>query len=636
MQKASRKALLNQRRASSSSSNGKTTTATRHLYKVSLSLLLIWWLFFPVLIGHSGDTDSDNYTDKSGAAVEEHTLDEAAEQVVSERSDSGTADIQYVSTVSTKDSDLDTCTASSASELLTSGELLAIGKNENDQESVKENEKLDVLDLGPKVVEKEFASGESLTIEKNENGHESVKDKEKLEVVDLGLKVVEKELKVNNNNDRLSRAAPLGLDEFKSKQLSIPKGKPVNGLSRCGVVHRKEAGGTEYNYASASKGAKVLDFNKEAKGASHILGKDKDKYLRNPCSAELKFVVIELSEETLVDTIEVANFEHHSSNLRDFQVLGSSVYPTDKWVSLGNITARNAKHVQRFDLEEPKWVRYIKFNLLNHYGSEFYCTLSAVGVYGMDAVEQMVEDLISVNDNHLASEEVIVGPAPTPPQPEEPAQGDGWDFDNESVAESANSRPDVPKSNGRNPVPDDKPQQVGRMTGDTALKILLQKVRSMDLSLSVLERYLEELNSRYGNIFKELDDEIAAKDVLLDKYKEDIKNLADSKEVMAKNVVDLIGWKSLVSSQISNLVDDNVILRSEVERVLKNQSSMENKCVVILVVSLIFGCIALSKIIIELVINLLRIQKSGKFTVTSSSLWLVLLLSCSIVVIILL
>ncbi|MCL7046423.1 hypothetical protein MKW94_010482 [Papaver nudicaule] len=31
-------------------------------------------------------------------------------------------------------------------------------------------------------------------------------------------------------------------------------------------------------------------------------------------------------------------------------------------------------------------------------------------------------------------------------------------FDNEPVAEKANLRPDVPKSNGRNPVPDDKPQ----------------------------------------------------------------------------------------------------------------------------------------------------------------------------------
>ncbi|KAH0976541.1 hypothetical protein GBA52_026260 [Prunus armeniaca] len=38
-------------------------------------------------------------------------------------------------------------------------------------------------------------------------------------------------------------------------------------------------GGAEYNYASAAKGAKVLAFNKEAKGASNILGRDKDKPL---------------------------------------------------------------------------------------------------------------------------------------------------------------------------------------------------------------------------------------------------------------------------------------------------------------------------------------------------------------------
>ncbi|MCE0481248.1 hypothetical protein HAX54_038843 [Datura stramonium] len=58
-----------------------------------------------------------------------------------------------------------------------------------------------------------------------------------------------------------------------------------------GIIHRLEPGGSEYNYASASKGAKVLGFNKEAKGASNILSRDKDKYLRNPCSAEEKFLL---------------------------------------------------------------------------------------------------------------------------------------------------------------------------------------------------------------------------------------------------------------------------------------------------------------------------------------------------------
>ena len=46
-----------------------------------------------------------------------------------------------------------------------------------------------------------------------------------------------------------------------------------------------------------------MAYNKEVKDVKNILGNDKDKYLRNPCSAEEKFVVIELVEETLVDTI---------------------------------------------------------------------------------------------------------------------------------------------------------------------------------------------------------------------------------------------------------------------------------------------------------------------------------------------
>ena len=146
--------------------------------------------------------------------------------------------------------------------------------------------------------------------------------------------------------------------------------------------------------------------NKESKGASNILGKDKDKYLRNPCSAEEKFVVIELSEETLVVTIEIENSEHYSSNPKEIELLGSLVFPTDDWVKLGNFTAANVKHAQRFALDEPKWLRYLKLNLLSHYGTEFYCTLSVVEVYGVDAVERMLEDLISVQENPFVPEEI--------------------------------------------------------------------------------------------------------------------------------------------------------------------------------------------------------------------------------------
>lgn len=334
--------------------------------------------------------------------------------------------------------------------------------------------------------------------------------------------------------DRTSRAVPLGLDEFKSRAFSF-KSKSGTGQTG-GVVHRVEPGGKEYNYASASKGAKVLAFNKEAKGASNILGRDKDKYLRNPCSAEEKFVVIELSEETLVDTIEIANFEHYSSNLKDFELLGSLVYPTDEWMKLGNFTAANVKHAQRFTLLEPKWVRYLKLNLLSHHGSEFYCTLSVVEVFGLDAVERMLEDLISVPDNLFASEEVTIEHKPLPFQ-SEPTHGDDiyqdlYDMESGSSVDNSNVKQDVLKNKVPDPVEETRHQQVGRMPGDTVLKILMQKVHSLDLSLSVLERYLEEVNSRYGNIFKEFDKDLGEKDTTLEKIRSDVKNLHDNQKVI--------------------------------------------------------------------------------------------------------
>ncbi|KAJ6291693.1 hypothetical protein OIU76_023722 [Salix suchowensis] len=281
-----------------------------------------------------------------------------------------------------------------------------------------------------------------------------------------------------------------------------------------------EPGGKEYNYASASKGAKVLAYNKEAKGPSNILVGDKDKYLRNPCSAEEKFVVIELSEETLVDTIEIANFEHYSCNLKHFELLGSLVYPTDNWVKLGNFTAANAKHAQRFTLQVLVGVRYLRLNLLSHYGSEFYCTLSVIEIYGVDAVEQMLEDMISSQDNLFGYE---VG---------------SCDMEDTSV-ENSNAKNEVVKNKVPDPVEEVRHQQ----------------------------RYLEEVNSKYGNIFKEIDKDLGEKDVLLEKIRSDVKSLDISQEVIARDVNDLISWKSLASTQLDGLLSDNLILSKRVKQV---------------------------------------------------------------------
>lgn len=437
----------------------------------------------------------------------------------------------------------------------------------------------------------------------------------------------------SQKSERISRVTPPGLDEFKNKAFTA-KERSISSHS-CNAVHRIEPNGVEYNYASSTKGAKVLAFNKEAKGAFNILDKDKDKYLRNPCSAWEKYVVIELSEETLVDSLEIANFEHYSSNIKDFELFSSLVYPTDSWIKLANFTAQNVKHTQRFVLSEPKWARYLKFNLLSHYGSEFYCTLSVVEVYGVDAVERMMEDLIAVENKRLEPEELNIEKVPV----QESSDGDDvyhellTEIDYDSKHEISKKKPESSKTSVIDPI-ENRPSQVGRMPGDTVLKILMQKVQSFDVNYSILERYLEELNSRYAHIFKELDDDIATKGSLLEKIRLEIDNLQKNRDVLGNNIADLLSWKLAVSLQLNQLVKECTVLRSEIEMTRNHQADMENKGVAILFFSVVFGCMAASKLFINVVIFLCRMHHAENFCRTSSA-WLVMLFSSSIIIFIL-
>ncbi|CAJ1978199.1 unnamed protein product [Sphenostylis stenocarpa] len=443
-------------------------------------------------------------------------------------------------------------------------------------------------------------------------------------------------------SDHLSWAVPLGLDEFKSRAISS---KIKSGTGSSGsVIHRVEPGGEEYNYASASKGAKVLGSNKEAKGASNILCRDKDKYLRNPCSVEEKFVIIELSEETLVDTIKIANFEHHSSNLKAFELLGSLSFPTDVWVFLGNFTASNVRHAQRFVLQEPKWVRYLKLNLQSHYGSEFYCTLSVFEVYGVDAVERMLEDLINTQDNLFAlgdgnTDKRTVSPHPNPAESEDVHQNTFGGINSDPASDTSSSNHERINSNSPDSVEETR-QQVSRMPGDTVLKILMQKVRTLDLNLFVLEQYMEDLNSRYVNIFKEYRKDIGGKDILIQNIKEDIRNLIDQQDAITKDASDLKSWKSHISMQLDLLLRDNAVLRSEVDGVRRKQTSLENKGAAVFSVCCIFSLLAIFRLSLDMVTSVYRVLSvnrtdySRKICAVSSS-WFLLLLNCIIIIFIL-
>ncbi|KAL6501777.1 hypothetical protein OROGR_026910 [Orobanche gracilis] len=404
-------------------------------------------------------------------------------------------------------------------------------------------------------------------------------------------------------NGRIHLTYP-NLDDFKyitRQEKSDSPGQLVN------ITHRLEPDGTPYNYASSSKGAKVVAHNKEAKGANNILGRDHDKYLRNPCSVEGKFFIVELSDETLVDAVKIANFEHHSSNFKDFELSGSLVYPTDTWDTLGSFVATNSKHVQCFKLPEPKWVRYLKVKLMSHYGSEFYCTLSVIEVYGVDAIEQMLEDLIVTSGESSAN--LTANPLVLPEQGSNKSK---IDDDDHSLVEAVKMGvgkvddvqmkigSDLPKrplgtSSVSEPVPKARQHPNSRMHADAALKVVLQKVRSIELNLSVLEEYIKELHKRRGDVLPELEKELSKFSALLEKSKLEMKNLIEWKEVLEKGILELESWRVVVSTQMDLLVAQNSMLRLEVEKVLHDQLILEKKELAVLTVSLCFACIAVVK-----------------------------------------
>ncbi|XP_061337415.1 SUN domain-containing protein 4 [Gastrolobium bilobum] len=577
----SRKAILERRAIE------KATIGRNYLYKVSLSLVFVLWglvFLFSLWISHShgyGDGSGEVLNGVSNWNEDEHRQFEntnSADKYLTKETDAYIPSDTFCSDGAKTDGFI--------------GESLSGGES--------------VAYVEPGDIENYISTDrEEHEVERSESAAKHENDAQKY--------------------DHLSQAVPLGLDEFKSRA-TISKIK--SGISPSGsVMHRVEPGGAEYNYASASKGAKVLASNKEAKGASNILSRNKDKYLRNPCSSEEKFVIIELSEETLVDTIEIANFEHHSSNLKDFEMHGSLVYPTDVWEFLGNFTASNVKQAQRFILQEPKWVRYLKLNLQSHYGSEFYCTLSIVEVYGVDAIERMLEDLIYTHDSPFASGEGNGEKRAVSPHP--------------SSAEDDEIRKNTPRGINLDPASEiSSENQVGRMPGDTVLKILMQKVRYLDLNLSVLEQYMEELNSRYVIIFKEYSKDIGEKDILLQKIKGDIRSFLDQQDVIMKDVSDLDSWKSHFSVQLDHVLRDNAVLRSEVEQVRENQVSLENKGVVVFLVCVIFSLLAILRLFLDMVMSIYgvlsfdRTINSSKFCQGTSS-WYLLLLSCSIIIFIL-
>ncbi|XP_018532874.1 SUN domain-containing ossification factor isoform X2 [Lates calcarifer] len=188
-------------------------------------------------------------------------------------------------------------------------------------------------------------------------------------------------------------------DEWKRKMMEVEKEKTqsTHTLNNGGSHTVKKVQKNFNNYASVECGAKILGANPEAKSTSAILKENMDLYMLNPCSNKIWFI-IELCEPIQVKQLDIANFELFSSTPKDFLVSISDRYPTNKWLKLGTFHARDERTVQSFPLDEhlyAKYVKmftkYIKVELVSHFGSEHFCPLSLIRVFGTSMVEEYEE-----------------------------------------------------------------------------------------------------------------------------------------------------------------------------------------------------------------------------------------------------
>lgn len=105
-------------------------------------------------------------------------------------------------------------------------------------------------------------------------------------------------------------------------------------------------------------------------------------------------IVIGLSEDILVTSVALANYEKYSSTVKEFQLLASTSFPTEEWINLGVYEAVPRLGEQYFNVTTSSvHTRYLKFKFLTHYDNEALCTLSQIKVHGTTVIASFKEEV---------------------------------------------------------------------------------------------------------------------------------------------------------------------------------------------------------------------------------------------------
>ncbi|ORX35750.1 UNC-like C-terminal-domain-containing protein [Kockovaella imperatae] len=203
------------------------------------------------------------------------------------------------------------------------------------------------------------------------------------------VKFAEKEntvpsLNVSRSNDSDEPDEGTGRSNAKVHEVVLPG-------SSSGPEGRPRPQILSYNFASPDCSARVQSSSPQTQHASSLLSKSRDKYMLTPCKADQHWVVIELCDEIRVEAVQISMWEFFSGIIKDVRLSGGNDDGDGDdlgFVEIGNFTTKNARGSQTFFLPSPTpFHRFLRLDFASYYGTEYYCPVSQVKVFGMNQLD---------------------------------------------------------------------------------------------------------------------------------------------------------------------------------------------------------------------------------------------------------
>ncbi|KAA8490808.1 protein SLP1 [Porphyridium purpureum] len=233
---------------------------------------------------------------------------------------------------------------------------------------------------------------------------------------------------------------------------STPKVELAAASTRDGAAEEKKRRSRgskkekERDYANVDSGARVLASSDGATGAKNIIVSDDEKYMLAPCDSP-RFIVIELSEDIILRSVVVQNFEVFSSFATSVIILSSQNYPTSRWSLLKVFEVSDQKKRHQFSVAEANAIaRYVKIVFVGYNQPEYYCTVTQVSVHGKRLIDDWRETFDRDSESHSAEKQAkkqshSQPPVQAPAQQADNKRYDALDSASEIVTGAVKQRP---------------------------------------------------------------------------------------------------------------------------------------------------------------------------------------------------